>query len=264
MQVRLDKLLSERGLCRRSEVERLIRSGEVSSRSGVKLVAKQKVESQDILFQGEPLDPEKLYLLMYKPQAFVCSHDDQGQLIYQLLPEPFKRRRPPLASVGRLDKDTTGALFFTDDGELNHRLISPKHHTDKVYEVWLERPIADWRLQSLREGGLYLEGESKPLLPARCCLLTESNSAILSMEEASRAVAQAQEGKIEESDHLLLTLTEGRYHQVKRMLAALDNSVTQLHRVAFAGLDLKGLEKGQWRFLTEAELTTLKRSIGKP
>lgn len=257
MKVRLDKLLSERGLCNRSEVDKLIRLGEVSSIHGVKLLAKQKVEAEDILFRGEPLDPEKLYILMYKPQGFVCSYDDKGQLIYELLPERFNRRRPQVASVGRLDKDTTGALLFTDDGELNHRLISPKHHADKVYEVWLEKPIADWRVQSLREGGLHLEGESKPLLPAKCSLLPEGQAEILCAEQATLAITQAQEANLEESDHLLLTLTEGRYHQVKRMFLALDNLVTKLHRVSFAGLDLKGLEVGQWRFLTNEELQTL-------
>lgn len=257
MKVRLDKLLSERGLCKRSEVDRLVRSGEVSSRSGGELLAKQKVEAEEILFRGEPLDPAKLYILMYKPQGFVCSHDDKGQLVYELLPERFARRRPQIASVGRLDKDTTGALLFTDDGELNHRLISPKHHADKVYEVWLEKPIAGWRVQPLREGGLYLEGESKPLLPAKCSLLLEGDSEIILSEQAQAAVVQAQEANIEESDHLLLTLTEGRYHQVKRMFSALDNSVTKLHRVSFANLDLKGLKAGQWRFLTDEELQAL-------
>ncbi len=257
MKVRLDKLLSERGLCKRSEVDRLVRSGEICSRNGSKLLAKQKVEAEEILFRGEPLDPEKLYILMYKPQGFVCSHDDKGQLVYELLPERFTQRRPQIASVGRLDKDTTGALLFTDDGELNHRLISPKHHADKVYEVWLEKPIADWRVQSLREGDLYLEGESKPLLPAKCSLLLEGDSEIILAEQAQTAIAQAQEADVEESDHLLLTLTEGRYHQVKRMFSALDNSVIKLHRVSFAGLDLKGLKVGQWRFLTDEELQAL-------
>ncbi len=255
MQVRLDKLLSERGLCNRREADKLIRLGEVSSRSGAELRAQQKVEPEDILFRGEPLDPSKLYILMYKPQGFVCSHDDRGRLVYELLPEHFSRRRPQVASVGRLDKDTTGALLFTDDGALNHRLISPKHHADKVYEVWLEKTIADWRIQSLRQGGLYLEGESKPLLPARCQLLPEGGSEILSLKEAESMAAQALE--IEESDHLLLTLTEGRYHQVKRMFASLDNSVIKLHRVSFANLDLEGLKVGQWRFLNDAELQVL-------
>ena len=257
MKVRLDKLLSSRGLCNRSEVDKLIRLDEVCSRSGVELRAQQKVEAEDIIFRGEPLDPETLYILMYKPQGYVCSHDDKGQLIYELLPKRFAQRRPVLTSVGRLDKDTTGALLFTDDGALNHRLISPKHHADKVYEVWLEKPIADWRVQLLREGGLYLEGDSKPLLPAQCWLLPESQTDSAPLTKLDQIVVQAKEAAIEESDHLLLTLTEGRYHQVKRMFASLDNIVVRLHRVSFANLDLEGLEVGRWRFLTAQEVNKL-------
>ncbi|MGM9991852.1 MAG: pseudouridine synthase [Candidatus Bruticola sp.] len=262
MKVRLDKLLASRGLCRRSETEKFLRSGEVVSLKEQLKRADQKVESADILFRGEPVGPEKLYVLMYKPQGYVCSRRDAGPLVYELLPEHWSRRVPALESVGRLDKDTTGALLFTNDGPLLHKLIAPKHHKPKVYEVWLERPVNDEQVQLLRGGGLVLTGESKPLKPAPVLLLPayfDKYEPMLSLRVSGELIDPAcnYAWAAAQSNHLLMTLTEGRYHQVKRMFACLDNEVLRLHRVSFADLDLTGLQIGQYRCLIEEEILQL-------
>ncbi|MGM9998855.1 MAG: pseudouridine synthase [Candidatus Bruticola sp.] len=262
MKVRLDKLLASRGLCSRSEAEKLIRSGEVTSLKEKLARADQKVEAADILFRGESLGPEKIYILMYKPLGYVCSRRDQGRLIYELLPEHWNRRIPALESAGRLDKDTTGALVFTNDGPLLHKLISPKHHKAKVYEVWLDHVVSDEQVQLLRDGGVRLDGESKPLRPASCLLLPtcfDNTGPMLSLHAFGEALdlTRSYTWAAEQSNHLLLSLTEGRYHQVKRMFAFLDNEVIKLHRISFANLDLSGLQVGQYRFLTDGEISEL-------
>ena len=232
MKIRLDKLMSNQGLCTRSEVGRLLRSGQITSLIEKLVAPSQKVEPKDIRFRGEPLDPLNLYILMYKPAGFVCSHEDKGELIFTLLPERFSRRSPSLNTVGRLDKDTTGALLLTDDGPLNHSLLAPAHHVAKFYEVFLEQPLEQNNVELLEAGGWFLDGDSKPLLPAKVSLLAP--------------------------EHVLLTLTEGRYHQVKRMFSALGNRVVRLHRSSFAGLTLDGLSEGSWRFLDPQEVQKLK------
>ncbi|MFN7054276.1 16S rRNA pseudouridine(516) synthase [Hyphomonas sp.] len=183
---------------------------------------------EDIRFDGEPLDPPPgMVILMHKPAGFTCSHSDQGRLVYDLLPPRFLKRDPKLSSIGRLDADTTGALLFTDDGALLHRLISPKSSAEKVYEATLARPLEGHEAALFASGELVLRGEDKPCLPAR-------------LEVTGARSAR-------------LTLTEGRYHQVRRMFAAAGNHVETLHRARFGPVTLDGLAEGQWRLLTEEE-----------
>lgn len=158
----------------------------------------------DITIDGEPLDALSLTLLMNKPQNVICSHDDAGVLIYSLLPQRWQRRNPKLSTVGRLDVDTTGAILMTDDGVLNHKLTSPKSEAIKVYEATLAQPLKGDEVEIFASGTFMLKGESKPLLPAKLTIITPTK--------------------------VQLEICEGRYHQVKRMFAAVGNKVIQLHR----------------------------------
>jgi len=218
--LKLAKQLAAIGYGSRKEVALAIRDGRVTG------------EGEDLRFDGEPVDPPQgMVLMMHKPAGFTCSHADQGRLVYDLLPPRFLRRDPKLSSVGRLDAETTGLLLFTDDGALLHRLISPKSHLEKTYEAVLARPLEGHEAALFAAGTLVLRGEDKPCLPAR-------------LEVTGERTAR-------------LTLTEGRYHQVRRMFAAAGNHVETLHRCRFGGLDLGDLAVGRWRLLTADERRTL-------
>ena len=216
----LAKYLANLGYGSRKEMEAAIRAGRVTG------------AGDDLHFDGEPLDPSPgMVLMMNKPAGFTCSRADQGRLVYELLPPRFLQRTPPLSTVGRLDADTTGLLLFTDDGKLLHKLISPKSSTEKTYEATLARPLEGHEADLFASGDLMLRGEDKPLLPAR-------------LEITGERTAR-------------LTITEGRYHQVRRMFAAADNHVEALHRARFGALDLGDLPEGEWRVLDEDDLTRL-------
>lgn len=185
-----------------------------------------------ITLDDEPLDPPPgLILMLNKPTGYTCSRDDQGQLVYELLPPRFMARKPALSSVGRLDSDTSGLILFTDNGQLLHTLISPKSGMPKTYEVTLARPIEGHEADLFAGGELTLRGEDKPLLPAQ-------------LEVTGERTAR-------------LTLTEGRYHQARRMFAAAGNHVQTLHRCTFGSLTLGDLPPGEWRLLTAQECTKL-------
>lgn len=230
--VRLDKLLSNLGYGSRREVTAWSKAGRITDLGGRRLIkAAEKVSPDQVLFDGLPLDPTELLILMNKPPGYTCSHRDRPPLIYELLPQRFTFRDPALSCVGRLDKDTTGALLLTDQGQLLHRLTSPTWKLPKVYEVTTSLPVTDEQIARLCEGGWCLPDEEKPLAPAQGLRL---------------------------QPHVLeLTLIEGRYHQVKRMLEAVGNPLLSLHRKSFAGLEVGELPPGGWRFLTEGERATL-------
>jgi 16S rRNA pseudouridine516 synthase len=187
---------------------------------------------------GEPLDPPPgLTLMLHKPVGVTCSHKEQGPLVYSLLPERWRRREPAISTVGRLDKETSGLLLLTDDGGLLHRIISPRSHVSKRYDVTLDRPLRGDEGQVFASGELMLEGETKPLLPVH-------------MEALSTTRA-------------IVTLTEGRYHQVRRMFAAVGNHVTALHRDRVGDLTLPDdLPAGQYRLLGQADLALVLRPSG--
>lgn len=217
---RLAKYLARLGYGSRKEMEAAIRAGRVTG------------EGEDLRFDGEPLDPPPgMAILMNKPAGFTCSRADQGRLVYELLPPRFLKREPALSSVGRLDADTTGVLLFTDDGKLLHRLIAPKSEMPKMYEATLARPLKGHEADLFASGTLMLRGEEKPLLPATLEVTDERNAR--------------------------LTITEGRYHQVRRMFAAAGNHVEALHRAAFGPITLGNLPEGEWRLLTPAEVASL-------
>lgn len=226
--MRLVKLLANLGYGSRKEMQTAIRHGWVTDREGNRLKADAKTAHEDILFDEEPLDPAHgVVILMNKPLGYTCSTKDQGRLVYDLLPDRFRMRKPVLSTIGRLDKETSGALLFTDDGTFLHRVISPKSEVPKVYEVTLDRPMKGDEAALFASGEMMLESEEKPLKPAELEVLDET--------------------------HARLILHEGRYHQVRRMFAAAGNHVTDLSRSHIGGLGLDGLEAGQWKALSEAE-----------
>uniref|UniRef100_UPI0030F6BE25 pseudouridine synthase n=1 Tax=Hyphomonas sp. TaxID=87 RepID=UPI0030F6BE25 len=187
---------------------------------------------ENVTFDGEPLDPPPgMVVIMNKPAGYTCSRADGGQLVYELLPPRFLARTPALSTVGRLDAPTTGLLLFTDAGQLLHRLISPRSETEKVYEAVLARPLEGHEGEAFASGTLVLRGEDKPLKPAKLEVTGERTARV--------------------------TLTEGRYHQVRRMFAAVGNHVEALHRVQFGPLTLDGLAEGEWRVLGADEVASL-------
>ncbi|MEQ6437257.1 16S rRNA pseudouridine(516) synthase [Comamonas sp. w2-DMI] len=178
------------------------------------------------------------YVLLHKPAGTECSQKPSAHpSIYTLLPAPLRQRPNKGAiqgvqAVGRLDQDTTGLLLLSDDGQFIHRMSSPKKHVSKVYRVTCKHPVDDKQVQRLLDG-VVLDDDPKPVKAAAC-------------EQVDSHV-------------LDLTLTEGKYHQVKRMLAAVGNRVEGLHRWKMGGLVLPvDLAPGQWRWLTPEELALLK------
>lgn len=233
--VRLDKLLSNLGYCSRKEVGALVKRGLLTDPDGVPYrKPADKVDPRQVLFEGQALDPLELVLLMHKPAGYTCSHRDRPPLIYELLPERYRLREPQISCVGRLDKDTTGVILLTDQGQLLHRLISPNWKVPKVYQVKATHPVTEAQVQRLAEGGWCLPDDDKPLAPAEC--------------------------RISGERELELTLVEGRYHQVKRMMEAVGNPLLSLHRSRFAQWEVQTLGPGEWRQLSAQEVEELDRS----
>jgi 16S rRNA pseudouridine516 synthase len=179
---------------------------------------------------GQALDhPGELLLMLNKPAGRVCSHDPaEGPSVYDLIPERWRRRNPPVTSIGRLDKDTTGLLLLTDVSAAVHRLTSPKHKVPKVYRAILDRPVPAGIAALFESGTLTLPGESAPCAPASLRLLGDREAEI--------------------------TLTEGRYHQVKRMFGSQGCTVLELDRIRLGGLELGNLARGSWIELPISDL----------
>jgi 16S rRNA pseudouridine516 synthase len=236
--LRLDRLLANLGYGSRREVQNMVRSGRVTldgepfDNSDQRMAIAPDL-SERMHIDGKPLDPPPgLALMLHKPLGVTCSHKETGPLVYDLLPERWRRRDPAISTIGRLDKETSGLLLLTDDGALLHRIISPRNHVSKRYHVTLDRPLRGNEAEILASGTLLLEGEDKPLLPVIVETLSEKSASV--------------------------TLTEGRYHQVRRMFAAMGNHVNVLHRDRIGGLDLPpDLAPGQYRILREADLTQI-------
>ena len=222
---RLDQILASLGYGSRREAHALVDEGRVTVRGELATDASRKVTPSDVRVDGEPLDhPDGLLLLLNKPTGLVCSHDGyEGPTVYSLLPPRWQRRNPQVTSVGRLDKDTSGLLLLTDQTALVHRLTSPKHKVPKVYRATVDRDIADDTATRFASGTLLLKDEPKPCAPAELKLLSPREAEV--------------------------TLTEGRYHQVRRMFAECGASVLTLERIRFGELELGGLAPGAWREL---------------
>jgi len=217
---RIDQLLANLGYCSRREARAWLARVTVAGRPVADVAG--RVDAGVVRVDGAALDhPDGVLVMLHKPIGLVCSHDErEGPNVYSLLPERWRRRNPAVTSIGRLDKDTSGLLLLTDLPALVHRLTSPKHKVVKVYRATVDRPL-DLRLVALFAAGtLMLPGETTPCAPAELTI---------------RASTEAE-----------LTLTEGRYHQVRRMFSSQGWSVVALHREKFGPLELGDLPVGRW------------------
>jgi 16S rRNA pseudouridine516 synthase len=232
--VTLAQLLFSQGFGTRRECAGLIAAGRVAIGGEVCDDASRDIEPRGIEFTvgGEPWTyRERALLVMHKPAGHECSQKPRHHpSVYALLPAPLRRRG--VQAIGRLDEDTTGVLLFTDDGALIHRLTSPRHHVPKVYEVGCRHPLDGGLLERLRRGVL-LHDENETVRAAAC--------------EATGPAA------------LRLTLLEGKYHQVKRMVAAAGNRVESLARSEFGGVRIDALAPGAWRWLNDEETAAVTR-----
>ena len=230
--MKLVKHIANLGYGSRKQVQWLFREGRVTDADGEVLYADDALPLEAVRIDGEPLDPPPgLLLMLHKPLGVTCSTKDTGRLVYDLLPPRYRLRDPLLSTVGRLDRETSGLLLLTDDGQLLHRIIAPKSRLPKVYLTTLAQDLRGDEAALFAAGTLMLDGEKTPLLPAELDVL-----------DARRA---------------RLTLHEGRYHQVRRMFAAVGNHVEALHRERVGGLTLGDLPDGQWRVLDEEDRTRL-------
>jgi len=230
--MKLVKLIANLGYGSRKQVAMMFRDGRVTDAKGDVLYADDQVEHANIRIDGEPLDPAAgLLLMLHKPVGYTCSTKDPGQVVYDLFPPRFRLRSPVLSTVGRLDRDTSGLLLMTDDGTLLHRIAHPKTKLAKVYEATLARDLRGDEVAVFASGALLLESEKEPLAPAHLDVV---------------GPRQAR-----------LTLTEGRYHQARRMFAAVGNHVETLHRSCVGGLTLGNLAEGKWRPLNAADMALL-------
>ncbi len=230
--MKLVKLIANLGYGSRKDVSQLFRSGRITDAEGEVLYADDVVPYETIRVDDEPLDPPPgLVLMMNKPLGVTCSRKDPGRVVYDLLPPRYSVRSPALSTVGRLDRDTSGLLLFTDDGALLHRIISPKAQVAKVYEATLAQDLHGDERELFASGTLMLETEKEPLAPAALEVLGPR--------------------------HARLTVTEGRYHQVRRMFAAAGNHVETLQRIAVGALTLGKLPSGEWRALQPADVAAI-------
>ncbi|HOV97205.1 MAG TPA: pseudouridine synthase [Thermomonas sp.] len=230
--MKLLKHIANLGYGSRKDVQWLFREGRITDADGEVLYADDPVLHDSVRLDGAPLDPPPgMLLLLNKPTGVTCSSKDTGRIVYDLFPPRYSLRSPVLSTVGRLDRETSGLLLLTDDGQLLHRIISPKSKLPKVYLAQLAEDLRGDEAALFASGRLLLEGEKTPLLPAE-----------LDVVDARTA---------------RLTLHEGRYHQVRRMFAAVGNHVAALHRERIGGLTLGALAQGEWRMLGDAERTAL-------
>lgn len=234
--MRLDKFLVAMEIGTRSEVKNIIKKGLITINGTVCKNAEYKFDEEvcNVCFQGKPLTYKAFrYYMLNKPSDVVsATQDNHDRTVLDLLKDV---RTKDLFPVGRLDKDTEGLLLLTNDGALAHNLLSPKKHVDKTYFVSLRYPLQEENVTQLEQGVDI--GEDKITLPAKV--------------------------KVLDSTHIELTIHEGKFHQVKRMLLAISNEVTYLKRMTFGSLLLDStLNLGEYRELTEEEINLLKTDAG--
>jgi len=227
--MKLVRLIANLGYGSRKDVAAMFREGRITDAAGEVLYADDAVGHGDVRIDGEALDPPAgLVLMLNKPTGHTCSTRDAGRIVYDLLPPRFRLRSPALSTVGRLDRDTSGLLLLTDDGALLHRIISPRANVVKRYVATLAEDLRGDEAGVFASGTLMLDSETTPLAPAALRVL---------------GARQAE-----------LAIGEGRYHQVRRMFAAVGNHIVALDRVAVGGLTLDGLPAGAWRALQPDEI----------
>ena len=237
--MQIQDLLFSQGFGTRRVCAGLVQQGLVQINGQVLREPAEPVQPQGLRYcvQGvQWLYQERAFLMLHKPAGYECSRKPGAwPSVYTLLPAPLRQRGGGAAAgvqaVGRLDQDTTGLLLLSDDGKFIHRMTSPRHHVPKVYEIVARHPVDARQIERLL-AGVVLDDDDKPVRAADC-VLTGSHT-------------------------LSLTLTEGKYHQVKRMVAAVGNRVEQLHRSRIGALSLPAdLAPGQWRWLQDSEIEAL-------
>ena len=234
--MRIDKFISDSGLASRKEAALAAKRGQLLV-DGVPVRDTSKhidPEKQTVTFMGRDIAYSRFtYVMLNKPKGYVSATEDSRlPVVTELLPEELRRRE--LFPVGRLDRDTVGLMILTNNGPLAHTLLSPKHHVKKVYRFEAAEPLCENAEEVFRAGVTLADGYE-----------CKSAELVCSPERTS--------GEI--------TLTEGKYHQIKRMVASFDNRVTELERISFAGIPLdESLLRGEWRYLTESEISLLENS----
>ena len=231
MNMRLDKLLSECGVASRKESARAAKAGQITVDGVPVKSADVKVDPEQnaVVFCGRPIQYRKfVYFLLNKPDGYVSATEDgRDPVVTELFPEEY--RKMGIFPCGRLDKHTLGLMLITNDGVLSHRLLAPKSHVAKSYRFCVKFPLSEADLENL-EAGVDIGGYTTK--PCKVSLDAEKGGVI--------------------------TLTEGKYHQIKLMMEAVHNQITYLERVSFGPLSLdRSLERGEWRELTADEIKAL-------
>jgi len=227
--MRLDKLIASSTAFSRAQAKGIIRGGKITVNGKIAKSGSLKLDDDAVVeYMGVAITkPEPQYIMFHKPAGVVCANvDEDHETVFDKL---FLPRMDTLHIAGRLDIDTTGLLLITDDGQWSHKITSPKHEHEKTYLVDLDSPITEKQIRILSEG-VQLKNEAKRSLPAKVEKLDDKKATI--------------------------TISEGKYHQVKRMFAAVENHVVKLHRKQIGKiiLDLE-LAPGEWRKLTEDEIS---------
>lgn len=234
--MRIDKLLSELGICTRREAAKIAKSGGILVDGVPERDASKHIDPENsaVSFLGREISYKKFtYVMLNKPEGYVSATDDKSlPYVTELLPDELRRRE--LFPVGRLDRDTVGLMILTNNGQLAHSVLSPKHHVEKVYRFTAAEPLKEGAEETFRDGVTLADGY-------------ECKSAILTLDEGRTS------GEI--------VLTEGKYHQIKRMIASTNNRVTSLERISFGGIELdRSIERGEWRYLTDEEIEILEHA----
>ncbi|MEE3420099.1 MAG: pseudouridine synthase [Lachnospiraceae bacterium] len=239
--MRLDKYLADLQVGTRKEIKEMIRKGLVTVNGEIEKDPGTSVSGEEgIICDGEPMEyQEYVYYMMNKPEGVITATEDSHQeTVLDLLPE---RRRKDLFPVGRLDKDTKGLLLITNDGQLAHRLLSPKHHVEKTYEAWIEGLVTKLDVDRFARG---VELEDFKAMPARLEILQTYVS---------------QQDQMENKSYVRVTIHEGKFHQIKRMFEAQHKKVAALKRISMGPLTLDpDLPEGEFRELTPEEVAALK------
>lgn len=232
--MRIDRFLSDMGIATRKESALAAKRGLITVSGEVVKDASRHIdpERSEVFYMGKRVAYSRfIYVMLNKPTGYVSATEDSRlPVVTELLSDEL--RRMELFPVGRLDRDTVGLMILTNDGALAHTLLSPKHHVDKEYRFRCKVPLVLGAEERFKNNIVLADGY-------------ECKSALL----------------IPDPDRLggKITLTEGKYHQIKRMVASLDNAVTSLERISFAGIPLDPtLSRGEWRYLTDSEIATLR------
>ena len=231
---RLDQLLANLGYCSRSEARDWMRAGRVTVGGAPARDSGQRVAAGEVRIDGEPPDhPDGLLLLLHKPTGLVCSHDErEGPSVYSLLPERWRRRNPVVTSVGRLDKDSEGLILLTNDGDLTFRATHPSFGLEKTYIIEFD-------------GNLPV-GVDKVLLKG--IELEDGMGRVLTFKQLS-------------PQWIEVSIHEGRYHIIRRLMEAVDVRVLRLIRTKFGPISLGDTPEGRWRDLNSSELISLQNAL---